>query len=409
MEPYTVTSNDPATHDAADEDFDRGSGSDTLSSNRDQGIQNEYESSQEDIISLDNSILSDIFSPSSAAIEKHHDHDVMSSSSHSMSSLPSSFAMSTPLNNRGGGEGGQLSDIFSSSFSAVERHQHQHDVSSRSMSSLPLFAVTLPNNSRMARTKHPYNYATSNNSHDDTDDGVIVPSQEDIISFDDLSNIFSSSDAALDLARDELQQDLARLDETRWHEMHLLSSTSSQRSLLSMPSLPTSSSTSVMTSNDKGGPTGVGKLVRRSRSLMSSSWNDRFQELIQFREANDHCFVPRVYHENPRLSQWVRKQRHQRKRKDRGLHSTLSDERQELLVLAGFCWDSHQALWKERFQSLEVFHFDHGHCVVPSNHPDSSLFNWVRYQRKQFKLYQAGSKSSMNEERVLHLISIGFK
>jgi len=175
----------------------------------------------------------------------------------------------------------------------------------------------------------------------------------------------------------------------------------SSRSLLSMPSLPTSST---VTSSQGGG-----EKLRRSRGPASRSWNDRFQELIQFREVNDHCFVPRIYYENPRLSQWVRKQRHQRKRKDRGLHSTLSDERQELLAVVGFCWDSHQALWKERFQSLEVFHFDHGHCVVPSNHPDSTLFYWARYQRKQFKLYQAGSKSSMDEERILHLISIGFK
>jgi len=292
-----------------------------------------------------------------------------------------------------------------------------------------------------ARMEHPYNYMTSN-FPPDTDDGVIIvdrsgstrthlrtcnsssnsssnlgkiqnayaPSQEDVIAFNHLSNIFSSSDAALDLARNELQQDLARLDETRWQEIHLLSSTASSRSLLSLPSLPTSSSsTLVTTSNQIGGTRGVGKLPRRSRSLVSSSWNDRFQELIQFREVNDHCFVPRIYHENPRLSQWVRKQRHQRKRKDRGLHSTLSDERQEVLTIAGFCWDSHQALWKERFQSLEVFHFEHGHCVVPSKHPDSSLFHWVRYQRKQFKLYQTGSKSSMDKERVLHLISIGFK
>jgi len=64
-------------------------------------------------------------------------------------------------------------------------------------------------------------------------------------------------------------------------------------------------------------------------------------------------------------SRWVQKQRQQQKRKDRGLHSTLSDERQELLAsIAGFCWDSHQALWKEQFQSLEVFYFNHGHCIV---------------------------------------------
>jgi len=182
----------------------------------------------------------------------------------------------------------------------------------------------------------------------------------------------------------------------------------SSRSLLSMPSLPLPTSSTVVTSNQGG----VREKLRgsRKRSLVSRSWNARFQELLQFRRVNNHCLVPRIYHENPKLSQWVQKQRHQRKRKIQGLFSTLSDERQELLDnMAGFCWDSHQAVWNERFQSLEVFHMNHGHCLVPSNHPDSSLCNWVRYQKKQFRLYQAGSKSSMDEERFLHLLSIGFE
>jgi len=147
---------------------------------------------------------------------------------------------------------------------------------------------------------------------------------------------------------------------------------------------------------------------RRSRSLVSSSWNERFQELIQFREANDHCFVPHKHLQNPKLSQWVRKQRHQRKKKERGLHSTLSDERQEMLTNAGFIWDSHRAQWQEKYQSLEIFHITSGHCNVPSNFHDSSLSNWVKNQRKQFKLFKAGSMTAMDEERIELLNSLGF-
>jgi len=148
--------------------------------------------------------------------------------------------------------------------------------------------------------------------------------------------------------------------------------------------------------------------TRRSRKLVPSSWNDRFQELIQFRETNDHCLVPHNYPINPKLSQWIRKQRHQRKQKERGVHSTLSDERQEMLTNAGFIWDSHRAQWQERYQSLEVFQMTNGHCNVPSNFHDSSLSNWVKNQRKHFKLFQAGSTTTMNEERVHLLNSLGF-
>jgi hypothetical protein len=148
--------------------------------------------------------------------------------------------------------------------------------------------------------------------------------------------------------------------------------------------------------------------IRRCRSLVSSSWNERFQELIQFREANEHCFVPHTYPDSPKLSQWVRKQRHQRKRKERGLHSTLNDERQEMLTNAGFIWDSHQAQWQERYQSLEVFQVTHGHCNVPSNYRDSSLWNWVKNQRRQYRFYIAEKKTTMNEERVNLLNSCVF-
>jgi len=122
----------------------------------------------------------------------------------------------------------------------------------------------------------------------------------------------------------------------------------------------------------------------------------------------DHCFVPHKYPENPKLSQWVRKQRHQRKRKERGLHSTLSDEREQILTNAGFIWDSHRAQWHERYQSLEIFHMTNGHCNVPSNYHDSSLSNWVKNQRKQYKLYRSGKLTAMDEERIDLLNSLSF-
>jgi len=130
--------------------------------------------------------------------------------------------------------------------------------------------------------------------------------------------------------------------------------------------------------------------------------------LIRFREKNDHCFVPHHHPENPKLSQWVRKQRHQRKRKDKGFHSTLSDERQEMLTNAGFIWDSHKAQWQERYQSLEMYQFANGHCNVPSDYHDSSLSNWVKNQRRQYRLHQTGHKNTLDQERVDLLNSIGF-
>jgi len=220
--------------------------------------------------------------------------------------------------------------------------------------------------------------------------GTIEP--DNIISFDDYLDIecfdrlFYQDNRNNDSLSNEITGDDNYLSD-------VFSST--DMSISSSPSIPSSS-------------VSPHRLIRRCRSLVSSSWNERFQELIRFREANDHCFVPHNYPDNPRLSQWVRKQRHQRKRKDRGFHSTLSDERQEMLTNVGFIWDSHKAQWQERYQSLEVFQLTHGHCNVQSNFHDSSLSNWVKNQRKQYKLYQAGLKTTMDQERVNILNSLGF-
>lgn len=165
------------------------------------------------------------------------------------------------------------------------------------------------------------------------------------------------------------------------------------------PSQLSCSNSSISSASTKG---------KKPRNLVSSAWNKRFQELIKFREENDHCFVPHTYPPNPKLSQWVRKQRNQRKRKEKGLHSTLTDEREDTLTNAGFIWDSHRAQWQERYQSLEVFQMTYGHCNVPSTFHDTSLVNWVKNQRKQFKLYRSGCQTTMTDERAGQLKSLGF-
>lgn len=80
----------------------------------------------------------------------------------------------------------------------------------------------------------------------------------------------------------------------------IFSSFEEMSSIASSPSMPSLSSESLPSSFIAP----HNRVIRRCRSLVSSSWNERFQELIQFRELNDHCFVPHNYPENPRL-RWV--------------------------------------------------------------------------------------------------------
>ncbi|KAG7336772.1 helicase domain protein [Nitzschia inconspicua] len=146
----------------------------------------------------------------------------------------------------------------------------------------------------------------------------------------------------------------------------------------------------------------------RFRRYQTCQWDDRFQELLLFQQEHGHFLVPYSYPPNPKLSQWVKRQRHQYKRKQMGHHSTLTQEREELLLEAGFIFDSHRAVWQTRFDTLRAFHKANGHCGIPAKFEDGSLNVWIKHQRRQYLLFVSGEKSTMTEERIAALNSIDF-
>lgn len=48
----------------------------------------------------------------------------------------------------------------------------------------------------------------------------------------------------------------------------------------------------------------------------------------------------------------------------------------------------------------------HGHCSVPRDH--GSLGRWTSYQRERFAKRNAGEQSTMTEEEIEMLESVGF-
>jgi uncharacterized protein YjhX (UPF0386 family) len=147
---------------------------------------------------------------------------------------------------------------------------------------------------------------------------------------------------------------------------------------------------------------------QRFRGYQFDQWKERLQELVDFRSKNGHCLVPHNFHENQQLAQWIKRQRYQHKLKQTNRHSTLSDERQAVLDGMCFVWDSHKAIWMERFESLKRFNAVHGHCNVPSRYSDRSLATWVKCQRRQYKLHKIGSQSTLTQERFSSLGFLGF-
>jgi hypothetical protein len=143
-----------------------------------------------------------------------------------------------------------------------------------------------------------------------------------------------------------------------------------------------------------------------------TSWEKRFNELLEFKARQGHCDVPQNYPENASLGIWVNKQRMEHKNRSEGKNSSLNDVRLRRLQDAGFKWAKRkgQASWDTKFNELLAYRAEHGNCHVPTKYRENTaLGRWVSTQRAEYKKYSEGdAKTSMNDEKVRRLESIGF-
>jgi hypothetical protein len=71
---------------------------------------------------------------------------------------------------------------------------------------------------------------------------------------------------------------------------------------------------------------------------------------------------------------------------------------------------SHQAEnWTEKFEELLDFRLKNGHCLVPNAFKENtSLAEWVKRQRYQYKIRNEGKHSTMSDDRIAALGELGF-
>lgn len=142
-------------------------------------------------------------------------------------------------------------------------------------------------------------------------------------------------------------------------------------------------------------------------------WDDRYYELVAFKEENGHCNVPQRYKDNLSLAEWVVNQRYQFKKINYGNNSYLTPERIEALDKLGFEWSpghKFRKLWPTRFDELVEFKKKHGHCNVPYTYePNTALGLWVVYQRHQYRRRYENKTSYITPERIEALNEIGFE
>lgn len=176
--------------------------------------------------------------------------------------------------------------------------------------------------------------------------------------------------------------------------------------------------------------------VNRRQKEALQQWYGKLNELNQFRISKGHCNVPQQYPPNPQLgivssnsyvafvvfmlhstgftfrSQWVNKQRMEKKFMDDGERSSMTEDRKLQLENIGFTWAKRKGdySWNEKFRELEVFKRRNGHVDVPTKYEQNkALGRWVSTQRSQYKLFIQGERSHMTQERLDELVAIGFK
>jgi DNA-binding TFAR19-related protein (PDSD5 family) len=128
---------------------------------------------------------------------------------------------------------------------------------------------------------------------------------------------------------------------------------------------------------------------------IAEAWEEGFNKLMQFKETNGNCRVPRRFTlDDFSLGSWVGNQR--------AAKDSMSPERQERLDAIGFVWDTLAEAWEEGFSKLLQFKEAEGHCRVPQvfKVDDFRLGIWTSNQR--------AAKDSMSPERQERLDAIGF-
>mmetsp|Transcript_40188 Transcript_40188/g.78528 ORF Transcript_40188/g.78528 Transcript_40188/m.78528 type:complete len:459 (+) Transcript_40188:210-1586(+) len=152
---------------------------------------------------------------------------------------------------------------------------------------------------------------------------------------------------------------------------------------------------------------GLKLIVKENRSV---TWEERIEQLREFKVANGHLCVPR---EHPVLGEFIRLQRTHYK------NQTMEGSRVALLTEMGFVFLARKRMkpidrseiksWDERLQELLEFKSKYGHTRVPQKFDDNPrLGRWVNKQRREYKKMKDGKTSMMSSEKALKLFQADF-
>ena len=141
----------------------------------------------------------------------------------------------------------------------------------------------------------------------------------------------------------------------------------------------------------------------------------RLKELVEYQLEFGDCNVPRRY--GP-LGTFVNKQRQLYRKVQAGEATSLTPERIKALEDVGIVWsvDAKAAtkqrnwmLWLSRYEELKKYQAEYGTCRISKDYEDARLRSWVTKQRQEYRKFQDGEKSAMDDEKIKLLDAIGFE
>jgi hypothetical protein len=153
------------------------------------------------------------------------------------------------------------------------------------------------------------------------------------------------------------------------------------------------------------------------------SWEDRFAQVVAYKEKHGNTFVPRNWKENPSLGEWV----HMQRKLYRQGASVIQGGRTDKLNSIGFAWSGNapkKASWEERIDECREYRRKHGNLNVPPppkpkkegeeeteeniTPEERSFLSWAHRQRLQYVQLQEGKKTSLDNKRAKQLDDLGF-
>ncbi len=125
-------------------------------------------------------------------------------------------------------------------------------------------------------------------------------------------------------------------------------------------------------------------------------WQEKYQELVSFKKQHGHARVPQYYKTNPKLGDWVSKQRRSK------TIGKLSKDRTKKLNELGFLWKEDIAkmqenAWETRYQELVEYKKLNGHIDrIKIIHEKYTLGLWISTQMAAKKRLSPERKRKLN-------------